>query len=147
MEPSGYNAIASPMHLFEDGELLTKEELKRRKEDAVEKQAKKSRMFLSLEILLSLVLLETVGIVSLNFCTSAICGLSIRICKAIMHMHMIQTIIHSTLTVILMMSGSSSSYHGISSLLLLCHRLSLSAIPCYYKCRMCGCKYTCACIT
>lgn len=39
-----YNAVASPMHLFEDGELLTKEELKRRRDEAIEKQVKKSRI-------------------------------------------------------------------------------------------------------
>lgn len=41
---SNYNAIASPMHLFEDFELLTREELRKRKEEALVKQEKKSRI-------------------------------------------------------------------------------------------------------
>lgn len=44
MDASDYNAIASPMHLYEDGELLTREELKRRKDEALVKQEKKSRI-------------------------------------------------------------------------------------------------------
>lgn len=44
MNASNYNAIASPMHLYEDGELLTREELRRRKEDALVQQEKKSRI-------------------------------------------------------------------------------------------------------
>ncbi|XP_067933281.1 protein FAM227A-like [Watersipora subatra] len=42
MAVRNYNAIASPMHLFEDGELLTREELRKRKEEALIKQEKKS---------------------------------------------------------------------------------------------------------
>ena len=41
---SSYNAVASPMHLFEDGELLTREELRKRKEEALVRQEKKSRI-------------------------------------------------------------------------------------------------------
>ena len=48
MDVSDYNAIASPMHLYEDGELLTREELRRRKEEALVKQEKKSRILHSL---------------------------------------------------------------------------------------------------
>jgi hypothetical protein len=44
MELNGYNAVASPMHLFEDGELLTKEELRRRRDEVITKQEKKSRI-------------------------------------------------------------------------------------------------------
>lgn len=43
-DDSNYNVIASPMHLFEDGELLTRDELRKRKEEALVKQEKKSRI-------------------------------------------------------------------------------------------------------
>lgn len=39
-----YNEIAAAMHLFEESEILTKEEVKRRRENAIEKQTKKARI-------------------------------------------------------------------------------------------------------
>lgn len=40
---SRYNEIASPMFLFEEGEILTRDELRRRKETIIERKEKKSR--------------------------------------------------------------------------------------------------------
>lgn len=58
---SRYNEIASPMFLFEEGEILTKDELKRRKDNLVAKKERKSRQQMTAHVMNNKVEEYTIG--------------------------------------------------------------------------------------